>query len=162
MKQRDLGQLREGIAAWRRRPVEQIKRPTTGYSCETLVVDREIVVRLPPVAEGAFPVYDLAQQAAVQAAARAAGIPVASPVQYEPDPTWLGTPFIAMPFVDGPIPAEFTPGDRWLAQLADDDERQVHYFGRGEHRGSLLVHRIHRTAAPRPAERTHARSSVDE
>ena len=34
----------------------------------------------------------------------------ASRVRYEPDAGFLGAPFVAMPFVDGPIPASFTAG----------------------------------------------------
>jgi aminoglycoside phosphotransferase (APT) family kinase protein len=121
--QRDLDVLRGGISRWLGRPVGSLERPAPGWSCETVIVDRELVVRLPPVAEGTFPTYDLAQQTAVQAAAGAAGVPVAGPARYEPDPQWLGAPFMAMPFVAGPIPGDFTPADTWLAGLAGDEAR---------------------------------------
>jgi aminoglycoside phosphotransferase (APT) family kinase protein len=82
-----------------------------------------LVVRLPPLGEGIFPTYDLAQQAAVQDAVGGAGVAVAGPSRYEPDPSFLGAPFVAMPFVEGPIPSDFTPGDPWLTGLASDEER---------------------------------------
>lgn len=123
--QRDLDVLREGLERWLGRPVGDIARPAPGWSCETLIVEGQLVVRLPPVADGIFPSYDLAQQAAVQAAAGAAGVPVAGPVRYEPDPDVLGSPFVAMPFVSGPIPGEFTPADPWLTGLASDEARSA-------------------------------------
>ena len=120
---RDLGELRAGLERWLGRPVGGLRRPAPGFSCETVVVDDEVVVRLPPVGDGIFPVYDLAQQAAVQAAAGAAGVPVAGPARYEPDPSFLGAPFVAMPFADGPIPGDFPPTDPWLAGLPGDGAR---------------------------------------
>lgn len=121
--QRDLEVLRVGLERWLGRRIGSLERPAPGWSCETLVVDGELVVRLPPSAEGIFPTYDLAQQAGVQEAVAAAGVPVAMPVRYEPDPSFLGAPFVTMPFVSGPIPAEFTAGDPWLAGSADDAAR---------------------------------------
>jgi aminoglycoside phosphotransferase (APT) family kinase protein len=122
--QRDLDELRTGLARWLGRAVETVARPAPGWSCETLIVDGELVVRLPPVADGIFPTYDLAQQAAVQEAVGQGGVPVAGPARYEPDPSFLGAPFIAMPFVTGPIPGEFTPADEWLLGLPDDGARR--------------------------------------
>lgn len=123
--QRDLSMLRAGLARWLGRRVGDVTRPAPGWSCETLIVEGDLVVRLPPAGEGIFPTYDLAQQAAVQAAAGAAGVPVAAPVRYEPDPSFLGAPFVAMPFVRGPIPGEFTSADPWLQGLADDGARRT-------------------------------------
>lgn len=121
--ERDLDELRVGLERWLGRSVGEVSRPAPGWSCETLIVEGDLVVRLPPVGDGIFPVYDLAQQAAVQSAVAAAGVPVAEPVRYEPDPSFLGAPFLTMPFVAGAIPAEFTAGDAWFAGLADDGER---------------------------------------
>lgn len=121
---RDLGALRAGVERWLGRPVGDLRRPAPGFSCETVVVDDEVVIRLPPVGEGIFPAYDLAQQAAVQAAAGAAGVPVAGAARYEPDPAFLGAPFLAMPFVTGPIPGDFTPTDPWLTGLPGTGARR--------------------------------------
>jgi aminoglycoside phosphotransferase (APT) family kinase protein len=123
--ERDLDAVRAGLARWLGRPVASLERAAPGWSCETLVVDGALVVRLPPVGDGAFPIYDLAQQAAVQAAAADAGVPVAAPVRCETDASWLGAPFVTMPFVDGPIPGEFTAGDPWLLGLGADKARRV-------------------------------------
>lgn len=124
--QRDVDELRDGLEQWLGRPIGRLTRPDPGWSCETLIVDDELVVRLPPLGEGIFPAYDLAQQAAVQGAAGACGVPVAAPIRHEPDPAYLGAEFLVMPFVPGPIPGEFTAGDPWLTGLSDDrDRRQV-------------------------------------
>ena len=69
--QRDVDELRDGLERWLGRPIGALTRPDPGWSCETLIVDDELVVRLPPLGEGIFPTYDLAQQAAVQGAAGA-------------------------------------------------------------------------------------------
>lgn len=122
---RDESVLRQGLERWLGRPVGEISRPAPGWSCETLVVERRLVVRLPPAGEGIFPTYDLALQAAAQQAATGAGVPVAAPVALEPDPSYLGAPFLAMAFVDGIVPGEFTAGDPWLAGLGEPDRRAV-------------------------------------
>jgi aminoglycoside phosphotransferase (APT) family kinase protein len=127
--QRDLDALRTGLARWLGREVGEVERPAAGFSCETLLVDRELVVRLPPLGEGLFPAYDLAAQGAVQAAAGAAGVPVAGPSRFEPDPSYLGAPFLAMPFVDGAIPLDFSPADPWLTGLPDDARRRAVWEG---------------------------------
>jgi aminoglycoside phosphotransferase (APT) family kinase protein len=124
-QERDLDELRPRIEAWLGTPVNEIKRPAPGWSCETLLIDRTTVLRLPPVGEGIFPVYDLAQQAAVQEALADAGVPVAAPCRYEPDDSYLGVPFVSMPFVDGPIPNDFTPADPWINGLPDDEARHT-------------------------------------
>ncbi len=121
---RDLDQVRVGLEGWLGHRVGVIERPSAGFSCETLLVDRELVVRLPPLGGGIFPSYDLRQQAAVQNAAGAAGVPVAGPARYEADPAHLGAPFIAMPFMPGVIPSDFTPTDPWLTGLPSDGVRR--------------------------------------
>ena len=122
--QRDLAELRAGLARWLGHEVHSIERPAAGFSCETLIVDGDLVVRLPPLGDGIFPVYDLAAQAAVQDAAGAAGVPVAGPTRFEPDPAFLGAPFVVMPFAEGTIPSDFTPADPWLAGLPSDAARR--------------------------------------
>ena len=121
---RDLDDLRAGLERWLGRSVGSIERPTPGWSCETLIVEDVLVIRLPPLSAGIFPSYDLEQQAAVQNAVGAAGVPVAGPARYEPDAAFLGDPFVAMPFVAGRIPGEFTPADGWLLSLPNDAARR--------------------------------------
>jgi aminoglycoside phosphotransferase (APT) family kinase protein len=120
---RDLDALRPGLERWLGRPVGEVRRAAAGFSCETLVVDDEVVIRLPPPGDGTFPVYDLAQQAAVQDAVARAGVPVAGRARHEPDPSFLGAPFMAMPFAAGPIPGDFTAGDPWLTGLPGNGAR---------------------------------------
>jgi aminoglycoside phosphotransferase (APT) family kinase protein len=123
--QRHDATLRVGLERWLGHTIRELDRPEPGWSCETLIVDRELVIRLPPADDGIFPDYNLAQQAAVQSAVGSSGVPVASPVEYEPDPSYLGAPFLAMPFVDGPIPSELTAPDVWLRSLTDDSSRRA-------------------------------------
>jgi len=123
--ERDLDELRVGVERWLGRSVDRLERPAPGWSCETVIVDGELVIRLPPLGEGAFPVYDLAQQAAVQGAVAAAGVPVATGLRYEPDPGHLGVAFVAMDFVSGAIPDQFTAADPWMAGLPDDAARRT-------------------------------------
>jgi aminoglycoside phosphotransferase (APT) family kinase protein len=127
--ERDLDELRSGIERWLGHPVSTVHRSATGYSCETVIVDAQVVIRLPPLADGIFPAYDLDQQAAVQEAVRAAGVPVAGPCRVEHDESFLGAPFVVMPFVDGPIPAEVTRTDGWLAGLGSDADRRAVWEG---------------------------------
>jgi aminoglycoside phosphotransferase (APT) family kinase protein len=140
--QRDLDDLRTGLERWLGRAVGDIERPPAGFSCETLLVDRELVVRLPPLGDGTFPAYDLATQGAVQDAAGTAGVPVAGPSRFEADPSFLGAPFLVMPFVAGAIPSDFTPSDPWLAALPSDDARRSVWEG---YLDALVA--IHRTPA---------------
>jgi aminoglycoside phosphotransferase (APT) family kinase protein len=127
--QRDAEELRAGLSRWLGREVGAIERPPAGFSCETLIVDRDLVVRLPPLGEGIFPEYDLATQAAVQDAAGDAGVPVAGPTRYEADPSHLGAPFVCMPFAAGVIPSDFTPTDPWLSGLPSDGARRTAWEG---------------------------------
>ena len=78
-----------------------------GMANETVLLDfgpghAGMVVRLPPL-DATFPDYDLAPQAAVQNAVAAAGIPAPAPAMVEPDPSWVGSPFLAMPRVHGAV-----------------------------------------------------------
>jgi aminoglycoside phosphotransferase (APT) family kinase protein len=74
---------------------------------------RRVVVRVAP-AWPTFPHDDLAVQARVQAAVHAAGIPAPAPATVETDATWLGAPFLVMPFVDGHVPGEVPALDPWI------------------------------------------------
>src|SRR6476659_1642145 len=82
--------------------VADLVHPSAGYSSETMLVDvtwsaegrshdERLVIRMAPPTAGTFGDYDLLAQGRAQAAAAAAGIPVANPV-VEADPGWLGAP----------------------------------------------------------------------
>jgi aminoglycoside phosphotransferase (APT) family kinase protein len=132
--------------------VRGLRRPSAGYSSQTVIVDaawsdlgrpvaRQFVVRLAPEGRGTFPHYDLGAQVEAQLAAAAAGVPIATPV-LEADPRWLGAPFVSMPFVAGHIVGEVAHLDRWLSTLTAARRNEVH-------RAFLTaVARIHRAVVP--------------
>jgi aminoglycoside phosphotransferase (APT) family kinase protein len=115
---RDDETLRAGIERWVRAQrsygdgaiVAPISRPAAGLSSDTCFVDvtnaagdtTRLVVRLAPPGDGLFPSYDLEAQVRRQEALRGVGIPTA-PARYEADPSWLGTPFMVMPRVEGAV-----------------------------------------------------------
>lgn len=131
-------QVRSGIERWLRQTtaeladatVASLTRPDAGLSSETWFVrasisggeHRDYVMRLPPAGNGLFPTYDLQRQVDVQNALASAGVPAASPAQYEPDPAWMGAPFMVMPRVAGRVvvanPSYLTVG--WLAEAGPE------------------------------------------
>ena len=137
---RDLAEVRAGLEAWcaEHRPdvasagIAELRHPSSGLSNETIVVTTNptadgtpgprIVVRLPPLLPS-FPHHDLASEARVHAAVTAAGVPTAAPMQHEPDPRWLGTEFVVLPFVPGTIPGSASLFDPWLTEAAEGQRR---------------------------------------
>lgn len=87
---------------------------------------RRYVVRLPPRGDSLFPRYDLAVEVAAQEIARGGGVAVPAPLVHEPDPSWLGTPFLVMPMVDGHCPGELPALDPWVTSLTSAEQRTVH------------------------------------
>jgi aminoglycoside phosphotransferase (APT) family kinase protein len=114
-RQHDLDAVRAGLERWLRSnrsddglTVAPLTRPSVGLSSETLFVDVSsaggddaLVARLPPAGDGLFPAYDLAGQAETQRRLAATEIPVADPIAFEPDPEWVGVPFLVMPRIPG-------------------------------------------------------------
>ncbi len=110
---RDDDEVRSGVERWLRAHIDvladatvaPITRPSAGLSSDTVFVSaesgsggqRDFVVRLPPTGPGLFPVYDLEEQVGFQNALAAAGVPVAAPAWFEPNPSWVGSPFVVMP-----------------------------------------------------------------
>lgn len=146
-KERDLDVVRDGLARWLRadRPaatdlrVAPLTRPAAGLSSETLFVDvvsteggierhESLVARLPPAGEGLFPAYDLSLQARIQERLAPTAIPVASPVVFEADESWLGAPFLVMPRVPGRVlvsyPSFLQTG--WLHDATPAEQAQLH------------------------------------
>jgi aminoglycoside phosphotransferase (APT) family kinase protein len=139
---RDDETIRAGIERWIRAHdpdagdavVEPLTRPPVGLSSDTSFVTavapddsrRSSVVRLPPAGAGLFPEYDLGLQVARQEALRAVGIPTA-PARYEPDPDWLGAPFMVMPRLPGAVlatnPSYLREG--WLVDGGVERQRHV-------------------------------------
>jgi aminoglycoside phosphotransferase (APT) family kinase protein len=120
--------------------VAPLERPSSGLSGETLFAEvtvpgaragrgrptESLVVRLPPAGDGLFPSYDLSSEAAVQQRLAATAVPVAAPVTFEPDPGWLGAPFVLMPRVRGrTLEASFVRS-HWLREAAPQDQARLH------------------------------------
>jgi aminoglycoside phosphotransferase (APT) family kinase protein len=61
----------------------------------------------------------------VQNAVDRCGVPTASPVVVEADASWLGVPFIVMPFVDGDIPGPASLFDPWLTEATAEQRRDA-------------------------------------
>jgi aminoglycoside phosphotransferase (APT) family kinase protein len=144
-RRRDPTTLAEGVAAWRAHhtadgampAVDDISHASAGWANETLLVrfswlragtDHELterlVLRLPPL-EPTFPVYDLAGQAAVHRAVAAAGVPAPVPATVEADPSWLGAPFMAMPFVEGHVAGEVPVFDEFVTGAPEAQQRAM-------------------------------------
>jgi aminoglycoside phosphotransferase (APT) family kinase protein len=101
-----------------------------GLANETVLVDfgpghAGMVVRLPPM-EATFPDYELAPQAAVQNAVAAAGVPAPAPAIVEPDPSWVGAPFLAMPRVRGSIAGPAPVFDPYVLHAGPALQRVMH------------------------------------
>ncbi|MGH9026885.1 MAG: phosphotransferase family protein, partial [Acidimicrobiia bacterium] len=84
-----------------------------------------LALRLPDE-QTTFPDFDLGVQAHVQEAVAAAGVPTPVPLHLESDPRWIGTPFLAMPFVAGRVGPQAPALDPWIESLPVDRRRQVY------------------------------------
>jgi aminoglycoside phosphotransferase (APT) family kinase protein len=116
----DLDRVHRGLLNWLRArfpgrdalALSPLTRPTTGLSSETLFAEaswsegsdrrtEDVVLRLPPAGDGLFPVYDLGAQAVIQERLVSTPVPVARPIAFEADASWVGVPFLLMPRVPG-------------------------------------------------------------
>ena len=131
---RDPESFREALNTWmqRQRPeaanlrVHSVDMPrATGFSNETIFFsasweeggqprDERYVARIEPRDGGIFPVQtspscDVSvglQHKIMSVAAGTGKIPMPKLLPYEPDPEVLGSPFFAMEFIDGVVPAD--------------------------------------------------------
>ena len=119
--ERDLDDLRKGIERWLGRPVD---RPRAA-GARLVVRDGHRRRRggdpAPAPWRGRLP--HLRPRAAGRRAGGGGGRrgAVATGIRYEADPGYLGVPFMAMDFVPGAIPDQFTVADPWLAGSLPDD-----------------------------------------
>ena len=153
--------VRTGLAAWlaEHRGADGVElsgweRPRGGFSSDTVFVratwsasgrpfEHDLVLRTAPRGPGTFADYDLSAQTAAQLAAADAGVPVADPV-FEPDPAWIGCPFVLMRRVDGHLAGSVTLIDPWLTSLDEVARGRVA-------RGLIgMLARIHTAAPPGP------------
>ena len=135
---RDLDDVRRALTGWlatRHDGVRlvDLQRAAGGRTNETFLLDASwtgggasLVVRVEPAGEGLFARYDLAMQAAVQELAAAHGVPTAVPAEVVDDRTWLGAPFLVMPWVRGRVPGSIPSLDAWLAEAAPDRQRALY------------------------------------
>src|SRR4051812_16812048 len=116
-----------GLGAWLGTEVTEVYRPASGFSNDTAMIvagTRRMVVRLPTLVPS-FPVYDLSAQGRVMNLLADAGLPVPRPIAVVLDESWLGAPFLVMPWVDG-RPIGEAPGlDPWLLASTVDQQRGV-------------------------------------
>lgn len=144
---RDLRRVEEGFARWLRRRWGGAGSVTVraelvtggGYSNDVVFVDvdveadggppvpgSQLVLRLPPDGPTLFRTYDLGMQVAVQEAARRGGVPVPAFVEAEPDPDWIGAPFLVMSRVAGHVSGELAVADEWIMGLGSAGQRTLH------------------------------------
>jgi aminoglycoside phosphotransferase (APT) family kinase protein len=141
--QRDDAALAAGLGRWfaardaRRRDVwvDSLTRPSAGWSNETLVAiltwsqqgetrSTRVVVRLPPPVPS-FPHDELKAQAAVLRTLRKAGIPAPEPLAYEPDPSWLGAPFLLMAHAPGRAAGEVPALDPFVTGAGPEGQGRI-------------------------------------
>jgi aminoglycoside phosphotransferase (APT) family kinase protein len=134
--------MAQGLSRWlgerkglRGARVDELSRPTAGYSSETIFAkvswcdddgqyERSLVLRMAPPVVGTFANYDLLSQWEAQMAASAVGVPVAYP-EVEMDAGWLGAEFMIMPRVEGHIIGQMVHRDPWLRELDPVDRGRV-------------------------------------
>ena len=83
------------------------------------------MVRLPTIVPS-YPDYDLHLQAAVHRVLADGGLRVPVPVTVVDDPTFVGSPFLVMPFVEGHVLGDAPPFDPWLRALSPTEQAAVH------------------------------------
>ncbi len=124
--------------------IELHESPTeTGHSSETVLFDAtwtdddgshsdSLVLRTAPGGHTVFPTYDLGLQFRVMELVAATGVVPIPPLRWnEPDPSWIGTPFLVMDRVDGLVPPDRLPYTMqgWLLDAAPEVQRRVQTAG---------------------------------
>ncbi|MFN8100125.1 MAG: phosphotransferase family protein [Mycobacterium sp.] len=142
LAQRDLAETRTRLADWFTDRFGgavsvselQTANRTSGWSSESLVFRAErdgatadYVIRIPPAGGGMFAEYDLAGQTRTQELLHGYGIATPSPIHYEADLAWIGSPFMVMPRIVGHIPSDTTYASRgWLHDAGPAVQRRLH------------------------------------
>lgn len=177
--ERDQAQTRASLARWLeqrigadRVEVGELSIPgLSGFSNETLLFDatwddgagavtRGLVIRVEPSGHQVFPSTEFEAQARVLRALFAEGsVPVPEVLWFEDDRSILGDRFLAMPRVDGQVPADNPSyhAEGWVTALDDAARTTLWMSGIDT---MAAIHRIDRAAtdltwipAPTPAER---------
>ena len=142
LAQRDLAETRTRLADWFTDRFGgtvsvselQTANRTSGWSSESLVFGvegvgaaAEYVIRIPPAGGGMFAEYDLAGQTRTQELLHGYGIATPSPIHYEADPEWIGSPFMVMPRIVGHTPSDTTYATKgWLHDAGPAVQRRLH------------------------------------
>ena len=124
--------------------VSEVRAPEgNGMSSETLLFTVQsagggaagqampYVARLAPKLDAKYPVfpeYDLAlQRDVMQLVGAATDVPVPTVAWYEPDASWLGSPFLVMHRVDGVVPADIPPYPfgGWLGDATTEEQERL-------------------------------------
>jgi hypothetical protein len=164
---RDPGAARDILTGWLGDParlpgarVTDLRTPEfTGFSSEILMADVEhgggaeaLAVRVAPSHYQVFPETRFAEQyRLMRILDSGTDIPVPPVLWYEPDPGYLGAPFIVMRRIDGRVPPDVPPyhTDGWVTEIGPA-EREAMWWS-----GLDIVARLHRldvTGLPRLLE----------
>ena len=154
--QRDPGVTRDILATWLGDParlpgarITDLQTPEfSGFSSETLMVDVEcgdaaeaLAVRVAPLHYKVFPETRFAEEYRLMRILDAGtDIPVPPVLWYEPDPGYLGAPFLVMRRIEGRVPTDMPPYHTggWVAEISPA-ERQVMWWS-----GLDILARLHR------------------
>jgi len=137
---RDVSDITDDLAKWVTREfgpgaaLGECTMPDNGMANETLVFDigsDRYVARLAPHKDApypVFPVFDLRlQRDCMELVRTRTDVPVPEVVRYEEDPSWLGTPFLVMRYVEGVIPRDSPPYllEGWMTTLSTAELAQL-------------------------------------
>jgi aminoglycoside phosphotransferase (APT) family kinase protein len=130
--------LQEKIPGAKQLQISEFTSPEAGASNETLLftaswkeqgqrVERGLVARLKPIAQGIFPSYDLALQFRAMAALADSDVPVPKVLAMEDDDTLLGRPFYVMERIEGRYLADNPPYhmDGWLTECSAQERGEI-------------------------------------
>jgi aminoglycoside phosphotransferase (APT) family kinase protein len=111
-----------------------------GLSTETILFDaswregaseqrRGLVARVEPSGPAVFPSYDLGAEARVlEALGSTSGVPVPAVFAHEPDPSFLGAPFLVMERLPGRVPSDDPPFtvSGWLLACSEAEQAKIY------------------------------------
>lgn len=144
LTRRDFADARERLQGWAQHRLGagvqvselSVANRAAGWSSETLAFTvteqspgdaQQYVIRIPPAGGGMFEHYDLEGQTRTQELLHRHGIATPSPVYYEPDLAWIGSPFMVMPRIIGHTPSDTSYATRgWLHDAGPEVQRRLH------------------------------------
>jgi len=174
--QRDPDLTRDILAKWLGDParlpgarITDLQTPEfSGFSSETLMVDVEcgeaaqaLAVRVAPLHYKVFPETRFAEEYRLMRILDAdTDIPVPPVLWYEPDPGYLGAPFLVMRRIEGRVPTDMPPYHTggWVTEISPA-EREAMWWS-----GLDILARLHRldvtALPPSPSRRAVATASA--